>query len=109
MMQTLVCWNSGSDKILEPDGIKDFWTDVKVDFLKFMQYSHLNGILVNGMNSNFIVLIPKVDNPHTIGYFRPISLVGCVYKVLSEVLANCLKKVIRKVVSDNQSAFVCER
>ncbi|RVX15951.1 Auxilin-related protein 1 [Vitis vinifera] len=41
-----------------------------------------------------------------IGDFRPISLLGGLYKLLAKVLANRLKKVIGKVVSPAQNAFV---
>ncbi|RVW44014.1 hypothetical protein CK203_074973 [Vitis vinifera] len=38
--------------------------------------------------------------------FRPISLVGGLYKLLAKVLANRLKKVVGKVVSSAQNVFV---
>ena len=38
--------------------------------------------------------------------FRPISLLGRLYKLLVKVLANRLEKVVRKVVSIWQHAFV---
>ena len=38
--------------------------------------------------------------------FRPISLVGSVYSILLNVLANRLRKVVGKIVSKAQSAFV---
>ncbi|KAL6333963.1 hypothetical protein AAG906_000014 [Vitis piasezkii] len=41
-----------------------------------------------------------------LGDFRPISLVGSLYKWLAKVLANRLKKVVGKVVSKSQGAFV---
>ncbi|RVX18307.1 LINE-1 reverse transcriptase-like [Vitis vinifera] len=44
-----------------------------------------------------------------LGDFRPISLLGGLYKLLAKVLANRLKKVIGKVVSIAQNAFVMGR
>jgi hypothetical protein len=38
--------------------------------------------------------------------FRPISIVGGVYKIIAKVLANRLRKVLHKIVSNSQNAFV---
>jgi len=67
---------------------------------------HRNGKLSKGVNSTFIALIPKVDSPQMIANFRPIALIGCIYKVLAKVLANRLRTVLDFVVSDTQPAFV---
>ncbi|XP_058754175.1 uncharacterized protein LOC131627320 [Vicia villosa] len=41
--------------------------------------------------------------------FRPICLVGCMYKALSKLLAARLKKVLDSIVSKSQSVFVPSR
>ena len=41
--------------------------------------------------------------------YRPISLIGCIYKVVTKVLTNRLAPVISDLVSDIQSAFVANR
>jgi len=46
------------------------------------------------MDATFITLIEKVVSPQRLNDFRPISLVGCMYKVLAKVLANRLRNVI---------------
>nr|XP_023889544.1 uncharacterized protein LOC112001605 [Quercus suber] len=38
--------------------------------------------------------------------FRPINLVGSVYKILAKVLANRLKEVLDKLISESQNSFV---
>jgi hypothetical protein len=61
---------------------------------------------LKGVHSTFIALIPKVTSPQRLNDFRPISLVGCMYKVLAKVLVNKLRAVIGSVLSHSQSAFV---
>ena len=61
---------------------------------------------MKGLNASFIALIPKSDNPIGLRNYRPISLIGSVYKILSNVLASRMKKVIAKVVGEVQAAFV---
>ncbi|XP_024640828.1 uncharacterized protein [Medicago truncatula] len=70
---------------------------------------HKNGKLTKGINSTFIALIPKVASPQSLNEFRPISLVGSLYKILAKILANRLRQVIGSVVSETQSAFVKDR
>ncbi|KAJ0818578.1 putative RNA-directed DNA polymerase [Helianthus annuus] len=57
-------------------------------------------------NSSFVALIPKIKDPQDLGNFRPISLVGSLYKIIAKVLVNRLKAVMNDVISENQSAFV---
>ena len=52
------------------------------------------------------MLIPKKEGVEDIRDFRPISLVGSVYKLLAKVLANRLKSMMGEVIFDSQQAFV---
>jgi len=73
--------------------------------MRFLSEFHCNGKLTKVVISTFIALIPKVDNPQHLHDLRPI-LAGCLYKVLTKVLANRLLVIIGSVVSDSQSAFI---
>jgi hypothetical protein len=74
--------------------------------MHFLREFHKNGRLTKGINITFIALIPKVNSPQRLNAFRPISLVGSMYKILAKVLANRLRMVIGNVISDSQSAFI---
>jgi hypothetical protein len=82
---------------------------LKEDVMRFVREFHRNGKLTKGINSTFIALIPKVECPQTLNDYRPISLVGSLYKILAKLLANRLRQVIGTVISDTQSAFVKNR
>ncbi|GJX91805.1 RNA-directed DNA polymerase, eukaryota [Tanacetum coccineum] len=62
-----------------------------------------------GCNSSFVSLIPKVLDAKFVSDFRPISLIGSMYKVITKILANRLSSVISDIVSDVQTAFVSNR
>jgi hypothetical protein len=62
--------------------------------------------LPRGLLSYFITLIPKVSCPMKLGDFRPISLLGCLYKLIAKVLAARLAKVMNSIVAPTQSAFI---
>lgn len=67
------------------------------------------GIMPRGINHTYICLIPKTKNPQKITEYRPISVCNVLYKITSKVLANRLKKILHKVISEAQSAFVLGR
>ena len=50
-------------------------------------------------------MIPKKRDALNIRDYRPISLVGSMYKLLSKVLANRVKAVLELLISDSQNAF----
>ena len=107
----LAVWDCDSYKSPGPDSVsfgfvKEFWSLLKDDLLRFMVEFHRNGKLTKGINSTFIALISKVNSLQRLNDFRPISLAGSLYKILAKVLANRLRSVIGSVVSEGQSAFV---
>jgi len=107
-------WDCDSYKSPGPDGVnfgflKDFWEDVKGDVMRFITDFHRNSGLTRGINNTCIALIPKVDSPQWLNDFRPISLVRCLYKILSKVLANRLRTVMGSLISETQTVFVKNR
>lgn len=56
-------------------------------------------------NAPLVALVPKKRDALDITDYRPISLVGSAYKIISKLLADRLKKVVGKVVSHSQNAF----
>lgn len=57
-------------------------------------------------NTAFIALIPKTENSSGFDDFRPISMVGCIYKMVAKILACRLQKVIDSLIGAQQSAFI---
>ena len=47
-----------------------------------------------------------VKHPQAFNGFGPISLIGCVYKIVAKILANRLKKVLSNVIDERQTAFL---
>ncbi|RVX01086.1 Transposon TX1 uncharacterized 149 kDa protein [Vitis vinifera] len=82
------------------------WETVKEDVLDMFKEFHEQNSFIKSLNHTFLVLLPKKGGAEDLGDYRPISLLGGLYKLLAKVLANRLKKVIGKVVSSDQNAFI---
>ena len=99
------------DKAPGPNGFTMAFWQFASDFVKegvmsFFREFHDHSKFVKRLNATFLVLIPKKVGAEDLRDFRPISLVGSLYKWLAKVLANRLKKVVGKLVSKAQGAFV---
>ena len=57
-------------------------------------------------NSTFISLIPKVDNPSSLNDFKPISLCNYIYKVVTKMIADRLKRVLSEHIIEEQFGFL---
>ena len=55
----------------------------------------------SSLNATFLALILKKNDAMNIKDFRPISLIGSVYKLLSKVLANKLKEMLDGLISES--------
>ena len=64
------------------------------------------GYFPTNLTETNICLIPKCEDPDNMKDLRPISLCNVLYKMVSKLLANRLKRCLDKCVSEEQSAFV---
>jgi len=110
----MAVWDCGGNKSPGPDGIyfnfiKKFWGIIKQDICNALQDFYCTGTFSVGSNASFLALIPKCENPQGLDEYRPISLVGCLYKIIAKVLSRRLGSVMNKIISEEQFAFVEDR
>ena len=53
------------------------------------------GVMPYGINETYICLIPKITE------YRPISLCNIIYKIISKVLANRLKRILAEIIDES--------
>ncbi|GJT19431.1 RNA-directed DNA polymerase, eukaryota, reverse transcriptase zinc-binding domain protein [Tanacetum coccineum] len=109
-----VVWECGLNKSPGPDGFsfdffRKYWKLIDVDVVAAVQEFFVTSKFPRGCNSSFIALILKVQDAKVVKDFRPISLIGIMYKIIAKVLANRLSIVIPNLISEAQSAFVFNR
>lgn len=76
------------------------------DVVSTVQEFFTQGRLLPKLNSTNLVLIPKVANLSSVSQFRLISLCNVIYKIISKILTERLKKLSPKIISPYQLAFV---
>lgn len=67
---------------------------------------HMHDKLVKGLDPSFIVLIPKKEDATNFSDFKPIFLIGGVYKIIAKVLSIRFSKIMGSIISNQQSAFI---
>ena len=85
---------------------KHFWYLLKHEIRIMFDQFHGNEKIPKSFLSFFVTLIPKVSASMSLNQYRPISLLGILYMLLSKVLANRLSKVMNSINSISQSAFL---
>ena len=94
---------------MSPIFFQHYWESIGDDVVKAV-VSCLNSTSIEtGLNHTFITLIPKVKSPEFVTEFCPIALYNILYKPVSKVLANRLKKVLPHIISESQSAFQLDK
>eukprot|EP00253_Pinus_taeda_P010882 PITA_10882 len=102
------------DKAPGPDGFtvafyRTHWEIIKKDYIRMAKNFFTKCKMGSRIKSSHLALIPKDPNPQTFDRFRPISLCNVSYKIITNILANRLKKILPSLISKNQGGFVPRR
>ncbi|KAK9671811.1 hypothetical protein RND81_12G056000 [Saponaria officinalis] len=92
-----------------PDGFtlgffRAAWSVIQADFLRVVKTFFESGKMLKQVNFTLISLIPKGGNPSSVLDYRPISCCSIIYKTISKILTNPLKKaafVYDRSINDN--------
>lgn len=76
------------DKGPDPDSFnfaffKSCWETVGPNVVGFFKEFYQDDIINKRLKNSFITLIPKKEGPLELSHYRPISLVGSIYKLLA--------------------------
>nr|GEU35357.1 RNA-directed DNA polymerase, eukaryota, reverse transcriptase zinc-binding domain protein [Tanacetum cinerariifolium] len=107
-------WDCGTDKSPGPDGFtfgfyRQFWLTIENDVFEAVSHFFMHADIPKGCNPSFIALISKIPDANKVNDFRPISLIGSIYKIIAKILANRLVRVLGDIINEVQSAFIAER
>lgn len=85
---------------------KEMWQDIGKEVSELIHYFFDTGRLPSEINHTWVTLIPKVEGAVEVEDFRPISMIGSIYKIIAMILASRLSKVLPDLIGETQSAFV---
>ncbi|MCO5577479.1 hypothetical protein L7F22_031311 [Adiantum nelumboides] len=99
------------DKSPDWDGITNemfskYANQLQVPLTSIFQEIWQSGAMPASWKVGVICLLPKVPSPFALTHWRPISLMGCLYKIFSKVLANRLHKLLPDLIHPAQYGFV---
>jgi len=97
-----------------PDGFggyfyQHFWDIVAVDVVSSIQEFFYTGVIIPNLNSNILVLIPKIPGAASMVDFRPIALANFQFKIITKILAERLAIICMRIISPHQRGFVRDR
>jgi hypothetical protein len=85
---------------------KASWEVVKHDIYEMVEDSRRSNSILKYLNATMITLIPKENETRTPNLYRPIDLCNVVYQIISKVIANRLKPLLSRLISQKQVGFV---
>lgn len=89
---------------------KFFWKNLGNFIVRSLNYGFSSGQLSVTQRHGVIVCIPKGDKPRQfLKNWRPITLLNIIYKIASGVIANRIKRVLDRLISEDQTGFLSGR
>ncbi|WMV59774.1 hypothetical protein MTR67_053159 [Solanum verrucosum] len=102
------------DKAPGPDGFtmlffKKCWGIITSDAMQTIHNFHQNEVFERSLNATFVVLIPKKLGAVELKDFKPISLIGGMYKIIAKLITERMKTVMGRLIDEHQMAFLKDR
>ncbi len=89
--------------------IKRFWFLFRKPLARYATETFRKKLLTTSFKGSMIKLIPKKGAAKDIRKWRPISLLECMYKIISRAVNNRLKSVVNRFTSRAQKGFTNHR
>ncbi|KAL3693516.1 hypothetical protein R1sor_007167 [Riccia sorocarpa] len=89
-----------------PEVMKLLWPVIGASYHRAVVHFWTSGALLPYFKEGVIFLLPKVQDPETIGQCRPITILNATYKVLAKILALRLALVLPTITPVEQHGFV---
>jgi len=94
-----------------PDGFTvtffhKFWDMLKEEVLHLVESSRKTRKVLPAFNATFLTLLPKSEGANHPSKFRPISLCNVIFKIITKVIANRIKPLMKLLIAPEQSGFV---
>ncbi|KAM7517189.1 hypothetical protein LguiA_006772 [Lonicera macranthoides] len=94
-----------------PDGFNGYfyhqcWSLVQRDVCKAVQEFFRLGVVHKHLNSNLVILLPKVKGACSVAQFRPIALSNFLFKIITKIISNRVSTIIAKLILPNQCGFI---
>ena len=84
-----------------------FWSRLKSKLVQVFEEAFVKEILLESMRAGVIVLLEKHGKDRmSVANWRPITLLGVDYKILTKLLAERLKRVLPDLVHPDQNGFI---
>ena len=106
-----VVMDLSGDSAPGPDGYpgyfyQSFWHIIGSDVVRATQFFFTSNSIMNNLNSNLLILIPKVKGADRLDNFRPIALANFQFKIITKILADRVGLVASKIVLVHQRGFI---
>ncbi|XP_026459189.1 uncharacterized protein LOC113359830 [Papaver somniferum] len=82
------------------------WQIIKENVVQAIQFCWSRKFIPKGLNSKFLVLLPKVEGAKSPNQFRPIGLSNVSFKIFTKLITNRMSGLMAKIISSQQAAYV---
>ncbi|XP_026383990.1 uncharacterized protein LOC113279509 [Papaver somniferum] len=106
-----ILFNMDPESSPGPDGFtgcfyRACWHIIHLDVVITIHFCWERRFIPNGLNSNFLVLLRKVQGDKSPNQFRPIGLSNVSFKIFTKIITTRMSSLMSKLISHQQVAYI---